>query len=151
MPEHEELKGIAKGCLTRNHRHHYVGFADHQWALFEQETPRRIKPLLYVYRILLTGIHLMQTGEVEANLLRLNDQFNLPYIPDLVARKLAGAEHGFLNDADLEFYRGEYQRLRQKLEAAHDASALPDSPMTRDALNDLLVRLRLGNVATEAA
>ena len=26
-PEHEELKGIAKGCLTRHHSHHYFGFA----------------------------------------------------------------------------------------------------------------------------
>src|SRR2546430_4286572 len=28
------------------------------------------RSLLYVYRVLLTGIHLMQTGEVEANLVR---------------------------------------------------------------------------------
>src|SRR5260221_4990318 len=90
MLEHEELKHIAKGCLTRNHSHHYFGFADHQWELFEKEQPRCAKPLLYVYRIILTGIHLMQTGKIEANLLTLNDSFKLPYIGDLVARKLAG-------------------------------------------------------------
>ena len=38
----------------------------------------RIKPLLYVYRVLLTGIHLMRTGKVEANLVVLNDEFRLP-------------------------------------------------------------------------
>ncbi len=151
MLEHEELKHIAKACLTRNHRHHYVGFADHQWRLFEAEAPRRVKPLLYVYRILLTGIYLMQSGEVEANLLRLNEQFKLPYVPDLVARKQAGGEHGFMNDADLEFHRSEYQRLRQELDAAHQASALPESPTGREALNDLLVRLRLRYMANVAA
>src|SRR5439155_14522668 len=91
-PEHEELKTIARGCVTRHHSHHYRGFAQTQWKLFEKESPRRVKPLLYVYRVLLTGIHLMRTGEVEANLLHLNEDFRLPYVPELVARKLAGPE-----------------------------------------------------------
>src|SRR5271166_3447868 len=64
-PEHEELKEIAHGCVTRHHSHHYFGFAETQWKLFEKERPRRVKPLLYVYRVLLTGIHLMRRGEVE--------------------------------------------------------------------------------------
>src|SRR5258707_7878524 len=45
-PEYEDLKGIAKGCLTRHHSHHYLGFAEQQWHLFEKENPRRVKPLL---------------------------------------------------------------------------------------------------------
>ena len=76
-PEHEELKAIARGCVTRHHSHHYFGFAETQWRLFEKERPRRVKPLLYVYRVLLTGIHLMRTGEVEANLVRLNEEARL--------------------------------------------------------------------------
>ena len=79
--EHDELKAIASGCVTKHHAHHYLGFARTQWRLFEKESPRRVKPLLYVYRVLLTGIHLMQTGKVEANLVTLNDKFKLPYIP----------------------------------------------------------------------
>ena len=72
-PEHEELKAIAVDCLTRHHAHHYLGFAETQWKLFQKENPPRVKPLLYVYRVLLTGIHLMKTGVVEANLVRLNE------------------------------------------------------------------------------
>jgi predicted nucleotidyltransferase len=49
-PEHEELKSVARGCVTRHHAHHYFGFAETQWKLFEKENPRRVKPLLYVYR-----------------------------------------------------------------------------------------------------
>ena len=49
-----------------------------------------MKPLLYVFRVLLTGIHLMRSGKVEANLIQLNEEFRLTYLPDLVARKLAG-------------------------------------------------------------
>src|SRR5690348_9433890 len=26
-PEHDELKAIAEGCVTRHHSHHYLGFA----------------------------------------------------------------------------------------------------------------------------
>jgi predicted nucleotidyltransferase len=104
-----------------------------------------VKPLLYVYRVLLTGIHLMRTGRIEANLVTLNEEFRLPYIPDLVARKLAGPEKSKLEDADLAFHESEYQRLRGALQAAHDASQLPEIPSdeTHAALNDLLVRIRL--------
>src|SRR5438552_13863597 len=91
-PEHEELKAVARGCITRHHHHHYLGFAETQWRLFDKERPRRVKPLLYVYRVLLTGIHLMRTGEVEANLLRLNAEARLPHVDDLITRKLAGQE-----------------------------------------------------------
>ncbi|HEY0008819.1 MAG TPA: nucleotidyltransferase domain-containing protein, partial [Tepidisphaeraceae bacterium] len=91
-PEHEELKAIAAQCVTKHHAHHYLGFAQTQWTLFRKENPPRVKPLLYVYRVLLTGIHLMRTGQIEANLLTLNGEMKLPYIDDLVARKLAGPE-----------------------------------------------------------
>ena len=59
-PAHEELKALARTCITRHHSHHYLGFAATQWKLFDKERPRRVKPLLYVYRVLLTGIHLMR-------------------------------------------------------------------------------------------
>ena len=117
-PEHEELKQIAANCITRHHAHHYLGFAETQWKLFEKETPRRVKPLLYVYRVLLTGIRLMRSGEVEANLPRLNATAKLPYIDDLVARKLAGPEKGTLEQTDYEFHRREFERLIAELERA---------------------------------
>jgi uncharacterized protein len=144
-PEHEELKEIAAGCITRHHSHHYFGFAETQWKLFEKESPQRVKPLLYVFRVLLTGIHLMRTGQIEANLLRLNEEYRLPYIPDLVARKLAGPERSALEDRDLADFQAEYQRLRGVLELAYQASKLPEAPMGRAALNDLLIRLRLSD------
>ena len=136
------------GVVTKHHAHHYFGFAETQWKLFMKESPHRVKPLLYVYRVLLTGIHLMRTGVVEANLVTLNDLFKLPYIAELVARKLAGPEDvaaGQLRESEIAFHESEYQRLRGELESAHQASTLPEMPSeeTRAALNDLLVRIRL--------
>ena len=141
--EHEELKCIAKTCLTRHHSHHYLGFAQTQWKLFEKESPRRVKPLLYVYRVLLTGIHLMRSGEVEANLVRLNEIAKLPYLPDLIALKLAGPEQGVLEDNSIAFYEAEKDRLIAELEQAGAESVLPEKPSARAALHDLLIRLRL--------
>ena len=47
---HDELNAIAQGCITRNHAHHYLGFADTQWALYEKQ--HELKPLLYAFRVL---------------------------------------------------------------------------------------------------
>lgn len=143
-PEHEQLKAIAKDCITRHHSHHYLGFAATQWKLFRKEDPPKVKPLLYVYRVLMTGIHLMRTGEVEANLLTLNETAKLPYVEDLVERKLAGPEKGRLQAADVGFHENEYQRLVSELASAAEESKLPEGPSGRKALNDLLVRLRTG-------
>jgi uncharacterized protein len=142
-PEHEELKQIAAICITRHHAHHYLGFAATQWKLFRKEDPPRVKPLLYVYRVLLTGIHLMETGEIEANLRHLNQAARLPFVDDLIERKLAGPEKSQLPQADLGFHESEYQRLVVELESASEKSRLPEVPGGKDALNDLLVRLRL--------
>ena len=76
--------------ITRHHSHHYFGFAETQWKLFDRERPRRVKPLLYVYRVLLTGLHLMRTGVLNANLVELNAEACLPYIADLITRKQPG-------------------------------------------------------------
>lgn len=149
-PEHDELKalaasGMSGGVITKHHAHHCFGFAETQWKLFLKESPRRVKPLLYVYRVLLTGIWLMRTGEVEANLVKLNESFKLHYIPELVVRKLSGPEQSKLEEADVTFHEAEYNRLRSELQTAHEASNLPEAPSeeTRRGLNDLLIRLRL--------
>ena len=147
-PEHEELKSIAADCITRHHAHHYLGFAATQWRLFAKESPPRVKPLLYVYRVLLTGIHLMRTGKIEANLVHLNEDAKLPYIQDLIQQKLEGPEKGTLSSTDLEFHHREYTRLTTELEQAYADSTLPMASTARDSLNDLLVRLRLKPVTS---
>lgn len=142
-PEHDELKAIAQKCITRHHSHHYLGFAQTQWKLFQKEHPHPFKPLLYVYRVLLTGIYLMQTGKIEANLLRLNEEFKLPYLPELIRIKLNSLEKGILQDVNLEFHQQEYNRLCYELKQASQSSHLRETPTCQTELNDLLVRARL--------
>ncbi len=146
-PEHAELKAIATDCITKYHAHHYLGFAETQWKLFQKADPPHVKPLLYVYRVLLTGIHLMRSGVIEANLVRLNETAKLPYLPDLIAQKTGGAEKAVLSPVDLEFHRREYERLLAELEQSFEVTHLPAEASGEAALNDLLIRIRLSGMA----
>jgi len=49
-----------------------------------------------------------------------------------------------LERADLGFHQREYERLRSELEQAHRESKLPVAPRGAAALDELLVRIRLG-------
>ncbi|MEO9028982.1 MAG: nucleotidyltransferase domain-containing protein [Ktedonobacteraceae bacterium] len=147
-PEHAELQSLAMRCVTRSYAHHYLGFATGQLKLFRKEEPRRVKSLLYIYRVILTGLHLMRTGQLEPNLVHLNEGFKLSYIPELIARKQSGTERSTLEDADLAFHETEIARLLSELEGSLEQSVLPKEPdpQAHDALNDLLIRLRLKSV-----
>lgn len=145
-PEHEELKRIAHGCITKFHVHHYLGFAANQWNLFQKETPPRVKPILYVFRVLLTGIHLMQTGMVEANLRTLNDEFQLSFIPELIARKTGGPEQQTLQTGEMAFFETKFGEWERRLIEAGERTNLPAENSAKAALNDLLVRLRFQSI-----
>jgi hypothetical protein len=140
-PDFDELRELARGCITKNHHYHYDRFALGQW---QQVTKRpTVKGLLYTYRVLLAGIHLMRTAEVQANLRALNDEARLGFIDELIERKTSGAEKAELRGADLAMHEREFNSLRAALESAREASGLPEKPTSREGLSDLLVRLRL--------
>ena len=141
-PEHEELRAIAPSCITRFHAHHYLGFSEAQWRLFEKEHPRRVKPLLYVFRVLLTGIHLMRSGEIDANLPRLNEELRLSYLDELIAIKTSGHEQQTISDTQLDFFTAEYERLHALLESEAERTTLPETSNANAALHDLLLRVR---------
>ncbi|MEU2063430.1 nucleotidyltransferase domain-containing protein [Streptomyces sp. NPDC013455] len=137
---HRELAALAPGVLTSHHAHHYRGFAVTQWRLFEKTG--ELKPLLYTFRALLTGIHLMRSGEVQPHLPTLLDQVDAPgYLPELIAAKRE-REHGTA-DVDDTRVEADVERLHTALDAAQAGSVLPEAAGAHDALHDLVVRLRL--------
>ncbi|CAN5479639.1 nucleotidyltransferase domain-containing protein [soil metagenome] len=148
-PEHDELKEIAKSCVTRLHCYHYLGYADSQWQLAMQENESQGLPkasqLLTIYRLLLTGTHLMQSGKIESNLASLNEKFSLPYFSELLER--SQKEEQALAASEWQFHQDEYERLREMLEDSADATDLPVSSTAHDALDDLLKRIRLADLA----
>src|SRR4051812_37174714 len=139
---HEELMQLGKGCVTRPTVRHYQGFARGRRKRLAEPDPT-VKHLLYAYRVLLTGIHLMQTGEVIANIQVLNQRFRLSEIDELVVRKREGAEKMALAHRDHVQHGELLDRLEEQLQDAHDASHLPEEPVTVAALERFVVDLRL--------
>jgi hypothetical protein len=146
-PLHAQLIELAPAVLTRQHAHHYRGFARTQWTLFERTD--ELKPLLYTFRALLTGIHLMRSAEVVANLPTLAELVGAPsYLGDLVAAK-AAAENGLRSEIrrgpEVSRLAVDVAALQAELDAAQQTSRLPDQQGGRRELHQLVVRARLGS------
>lgn len=137
----EELRSIAKGCITRHIHHHYRGFYQNQMAMFEKEELKKAKTLLYAYRVLLTGIHVLRTGEIEANLPKLLEAYPCPGVADLMAAKVK--EKAGVGTVDLEIHRRALEALSARLEQGFADSKLPEEPREAAALDRFLVSLRL--------
>lgn len=144
---HAELVTLVPRLVTRHHAHHYAGFARTQTRLFDRTG--ELKPLLYTFRVLLTGIHLMRSGQVVADLRELAGLYpdEAPaYLGDLMAAKRE-AEHGALNgQVTVDTVAADTERLRAALDAAHRSSTLAERPDAHDALHDLLVRVRVAGL-----
>ncbi len=145
----QELRALARDALTRHLVHHYKGFFATQERLLLKASAPTAKAMLYLFRVAMTGIHVLLTGEVETHILRLNEHFRLPFIPDLVARKKAGTEKGVLHPAEFEAFYKEGKRLEGRLDEAFAASLLPDDVRNLDAIDDFLVRMRLGDATSD--
>ena len=138
----EQLRPIAGRCITRFHYHHYRGFFNTKLKMLDNEPQKKAKSLLYAYRVLLTGIHLMNHGRIETDIRMLYADHGLDFIPDLIAQKVT--EKITLPDLDWDFHRQQLTDLEAKMEAAFETSSLPEQ-RDEQAVNDFLLRLRMGN------
>jgi predicted nucleotidyltransferase len=136
----DELRPLARRCITRHHYHHYRGFLATQRKLLEKQEPKVVKSVLYAYRMLLTGIHLLRTGVVEANLPRLAGLHEQPFLEGLIAQKQQ--EKGTATDLDWAFHDARLRVLEAVLDQAYRESKLPEE-RDRNAVHQLLVKWRL--------
>lgn len=135
----EELRPIAKDCITKNHFYHYRGFFASQKKLIGKQQPVTAKAVLYAYRVLCTGIHLMETGEVVTDLGVLAGEMGMGFIRELIDAKVT---EKVAFEFDLKEHLSRLDQLERKLESAFQASTLPMHP-DRGPVNDLLIRTRL--------
>jgi predicted nucleotidyltransferase len=138
----DELRAIGQGCMVRHLYHHYRGFYFNKRKTLTQDGAT-VKDLLYAWRVLLTGIHVLRTGVVEANLANLNRGRGMGVIDELIARKRGGAEHAALSAEEAEAHLALLDEEMKAMTAAFETSGLPESPTTLDALNDFVIRARL--------
>lgn len=140
-PDFEELRDVARGCITKHLYHHYRGFFETQQALLEKESTKKAKTILYAYRVLLTGIHVLRSGEVEANLSRLLELYPQDGLNDLMAAKVR--ELAPIEWKEAHRHLTKIQSLRRELDTAFESSPLDDTPRCAQDLDRLLIRLRM--------
>jgi predicted nucleotidyltransferase len=146
-PELPDLRALAKGALSRRFYEHYRGFFRGICHEHQKGGERRGKPLLYAYRVALTGAHLLREGEVIGDLTELAPRYGFPEALDLAARKRASAEKVALTEAEDELYRAAWPRLAEALDAARASSPLPEEPQNRGAMSAWLTALRKRELA----
>lgn len=135
----QELRDIGRGCVIRHLYHHYRGFAATKRR--DLETPAAtVKDLLYLIRVYLTGIRVLQVGDIEAHLPTLLEHHPVTGAGELIERKRAGDEHQHLLEGEWDRWRSTADRLEEELLAAFEACTLPDEPTSVAALDDFVVR-----------
>lgn len=144
-PAHEALLELGKGCITRPTVRHYLGFLKGRRKRLS-EPDATVKHLLYAFRVVLTGIHMMETGEVVSNLPMLNERFGEAAIDELIQRKREGAEKMKLLESEHGSFDMLLEHFEKRLHEAHNRSTLPEEPSTVEALEDFVVRVRLASV-----
>lgn len=134
-----ELRPLVARSLSRRVHRHYRGFALNQLRFAEKEPTA--KKLLYVLRTSLTGIHLLETGQLEADVTRLLDTYGLADAAELVERKRAGERVG-IDPELLGAWRPRLDALFVRLDAAVERSPLPAEPPNEAELREWLLSVR---------
>lgn len=135
----DELRPIVRRSLSRRAHKHYRGFAQNQVReLAKQPTAKK---LLYVLRTTLTGVHLLETGELEPDLSRVMDAYGIADAAALIEQKRAG-ERVALDEALRDAWSPRVTALLERLDAACETSPLPESPPNEDEIRAWLVGVR---------
>lgn len=138
-----ELRRLARGAMTRHVVHHYKGFFRNQEKMVCSSLTPTVKSLLYAYRVVMSGLHLLRTGEVETNLLVLNrENHRFDFIDELVERKMQGKEKGCLGEGERDGLFAPAKELEAQLDSAAADSVLPDEPGNRAEINGFLLAVR---------
>lgn len=145
-PELHELRAFALASLSRRYFRHYQGFFRGSCREHERAERPTAKGLLYAYRVALTGIHLLRTGEMVADLRETAPRHGYDAALELIAIKQAGVEHGAVSSEVDARHREAWPRLASDLEEAHHGSPLPEQPANASELSEWLVRLRLREI-----
>ncbi len=141
--EATRLKEIKAAYLSQRFFHHYAGFFQKKCAEFAKSDLYLIKPLLYIYRVALTGVHLLKTGEVIGDVRKLAPEYGFSEVDELIKIYSATSEKKSLDKASASQFVARWPELENKLNEALSTSCLPELPGDPDACSDLLVEIRL--------
>jgi len=141
--ELKQLQELKSNYLSRRFYHHYRGFFQKKCEEYEKAGNFPIKPMLYIYRVALTGIHLLLTGEVVGDVNITAAEHGFAEISELVEIYAATSEKSSLNEASSGRFVARWPLLQEKLDQALEKSILPEVPPGEDLCSEWLIALRL--------
>ncbi len=121
-----ELQELGRRARSKSSYGHYRGYLQGMKREHEKQEPPRAKSLLYSFRVALTGIHLMETGEVVAHLPSLAPEYGFGEVLELAQVKIEGAEKEPAPEPLATRLRARWPELEARLERARDRSPLPE-------------------------
>lgn len=145
-PELAELQRLARGAISKRFSTHYKGFFKGMCREHGLAEEPRAKTLLYAYRVALTGMHLMRSGELVGDVAITAPLYGFDSVGELAALKQAGTEYIALSAEEDAQHRTGLSELEAKLAAACDESRLPEQPPNADECKAWLIALRRGEL-----
>lgn len=137
----EELRELGRSCIVKYLYHHYRGFYNNECKMMAK-AGATAKSVLYAYRVLLSGVHVLETGEIEAQLPNLIERYSVEGLQELITLKVEGTEKQVLDPELVHTHLSRLNDLEERLDSAFDKSSLPESIDNVAALSDYLVRAR---------
>ena len=104
-----------------------------------------IKKYLYVFRGLMAGIYVLQTGQIEPNIEVLNTYFKLLEVKKLIELKKSGIEvEPVPSELDNGALETRINELYERIDKAFEISKIPDRPTDEEInkINEFLVSMR---------
>lgn len=138
----EEVRALARGALSKKLYRHYNGFFRGMRREHDLTERPKAKTLLYSFRVALTGIHLLRTGEVLPHLPSLVELYGPPEIRDVLDLKTGGDEQSRPSGELDARLRQEWPRCQRALDDALSRSSLPDQSPNEVEIERWLVELR---------
>jgi predicted nucleotidyltransferase len=142
-PDADALRELALGAVSKRFAPHYRGYFEGMCREHARSEAPRAKSLLYAYRVALTGVHLLRTGEVRGDVIANASEHGVTDVEELVRAKRESGEKSAIDPALDAKHRARWPMLAAMLDDALAKSTLPDEPSNRAAIHEWLVQRRL--------
>lgn len=149
-PEGKELQSLGKGCITKRCYYHYTGFGRNALGRLRTRMYRDLREILFIYRIYLTGLNLLETGEVVVDLNWLSDKYACTLPKELISAVDKGKTQPQTFEPDplqIRSVESDVERLKSLMDESLGKTKIPDTPdeKTIKRLNEFLLKLRKRN------
>jgi len=146
-PEFIEMREMINDCFGKKGVYDsYRGMAHQNYYKFILNGKNTVKKYLYVFRALMGGIHVLQTGKIEPNIDELKRHVNhVDAVKELLKLKREGKEHDMPpEDLDKGGIEESINDLFLRIDKAYEKSSLHERPTEYDynRVNEFLRKRR---------